>query len=803
MASPAHPSPAIRFGAFELDPASGELRKAGVLLKLHPQPFRVLVLLAQRPGQIVHREEIQHCLWGDNTFVDFEGGINFCVKQMRAALGDDAEKPRYIETLPRRGYRFIASVSLADPRKPAITLTPASFSKDVSKPAAAKDAAEFSSARDIHVVPSPFPDTFAAGWNTKTARVAIVALSVIAMLAAGASFYFRRPPKLTERDTVVLAEFSNTTGDTVFDDALKQALATELGQSPFLNVLSDRKVSETLRMMGRPGSERVTLEVGRELCLRTGSKALLGGAISSVGSHYLVGLDAVACGSGETLAQEQVEARSKEDVLNALSRAASRLRTKLGESLPSVQKFDVPIEATTTSLEALKSYSMAIKVVSEQGEAPSIPFLKRAVELDPNFAVAYAALARRYNNLNQHSLALVYAAKAYELRDRVTEREKLGISVIYFRAIGDMEKLAETFELWTANYPRGSAPHGGLCASYAFLAQYEKALAECREAVRLNPDVVANYENLSDIYRALDRLDEVKATIDQALARKLDSGELRENLYELAFLRGDSGQMEQQVAWGAGKPGEEDLLLSLQSDTEAYHGRVSKARVLSRRAVDSAVRADLKEIAALRQVIAALREAEFGNGAEARQGVAHALALAEGRDVKIYAAMALARTGEIARARGLVEELEKRNPDNTLLKIYWLPVINAAIALEEGNSSRALGLLETAQPYELGQSGSLERGTLYAAYLRGQAYLLAHNATAAAAEFQKLMDHPGIVGNFVTGPLARMQLARAYAMAGERAKAKKAHEDFLALWKDADPDIPILKRDKIAATKSQ
>ena len=631
-------------------------------------------------------------------------------------------------------------------------------------------------------------------------------LVLVALVAIG--FYVRSryvtpvtKTTLTEKDTIVLTDFDNTTGDAVFDGALKQALSVELGQSPFLNVLSDRKVNETLQMMGRAKNERITADVGRELCLRTGSKAVLGGTISSLGTHYLIDLNAVACSTGDTLAKEQGEAASKEDVLKALSQASSALRTKLGESLPSVQKFDVPIEATTSSLEALKTYSMGITISREKGSAPAIPFLKRAIELDPNFPLAYAALSISYINLNQPSLALEYATKAYQLRDRVTEREKLRITADYFRATGELDKEAQTYELWEANFPRDSIPHNNLGVNYMFMGQYEKALAENQESLRLAPDQVINYANLGAIYLNLNRLDDAKATFDQALARKLDSGLLRANIYLLAFLRGDAGQLEQQVAWGAGKPGDEDLLLSIQSDTEAYYGQMNKARDFSRRAMDSAVRADSKEAAASWQVNAALREAELGNADRARQGVTTALALFPGRDVKVVAALTLARTGDVPRAKALVGELEKNYPLNTMLKLYWLPTINAAIAVDTGNSSQAIVDLEAAAPYELGGAGFINY--LYPAYVRGQAYLLPHNGSAAAAEFQKLLDHRGNVGNFVTGALCHLQLGRAYALSGNTTKAKAAYQDFLTLWKDADPDIPILKQAKAEYAKLQ
>jgi len=630
-----------------------------------------------------------------------------------------------------------------------------------------------------------------------------VALGV-GVLGVGSYLYLHREPKLTDKDTIVLADFENKTGDGAFDDALKQALAVELGQSPFLNVLSDRKVSETLRMMGRPANDHITGDVARELCLRTGSKALLGGTISSLGSHYLIDVNAVACSTGDALAEEQGEAESKEDVLKVLSRASSSLRSKLGESLVSVQKFDVPVEATTSSLEALKNYSMGVAVRREKGDTPSIPFLRRAIELDPNFPMAYADLAVIYRNSQQTSLALEYATKAYQLRARVSEREKLRITADYFLATGELEREVQTYDLWRANYPRDVAPHAGLGSDYSTMGQYDKALAEYQEVLRLAPDNVEGYADVGTIYTSLNRLKEAEATFDQAFAHKLDSDNLRGNIYLLAFLRGDVAQMAQQVTWGAGKPGDEDFLLSMQSDTEGYYGRLSKARDFSRRAVDSAVRADSKETAALWQINAALREAELGISASARKGVTAALALSPGRDVKVAAALTLARIGDIPGAKRLADELKKSYPTNTGLKLFWLPTIDAAIDLSRGNASQALMELEATAPYELGYPGPMQTaGTLYPAYVRGQAYLLAHNGVSAADEFRKVLDQRSIVMNVVTGVLAHLQLGRAYAMAGDTTKAKVVYQDFLTLWKDADPDIPILKEAKAEYAKLQ
>jgi serine/threonine protein kinase/Flp pilus assembly protein TadD len=630
-----------------------------------------------------------------------------------------------------------------------------------------------------------------------TAMVAVAAL-------IGGGLYFRSRPAtpLTEKDTVVLADFDNTTGDVVFDGALKQALAVQLGQSPFLNILSERKVGETLRLMGHRTNDRVTQDLAKELCMRTGSKAFLAGSISNLGEQYVIGVDAIGCSSGDTLAKEQEEAATKQDVLKALTKAAASLRGKLGESLASIQKFDVPVEATTASLEALKAFSMGITTARTRGDAEAIPFLKRALELDPNFAVAYASLGLALGNLGQASLAAENIRKAYELRDRVSERERYRISALYYQNVtGELERASQVYELWAKSYPQDSVPSTNLGVIYSNLGQNEKGVTQTQEALRLDPNAVTDYGNLAQSYLAVNRPDDAKKAIEQAQERKLDGDFLHWTVYQLAFFKGDVAEMERQVAWAAGKPGSEDMLLSLQSDSEAYYGRLFKARDFSRRAVDAALRNDSKETAALWQVNAALREAEFGNTAAAKQDVAAALAVAPGRDVKLFAALTLSRVSETARAKAIVEELETSYPSDTVLKVYWLPTIKAAIELNTSNSVQALMSLEATAPYELGEPPQLQVGTMYPAYIRGQAQLIAHNGTAAAAEFQKLLDHRGIVLNYPLGALARVQLGRAYAMSGDATKAKSAYQDFLTLWKDADPDIPILKEAKAEYAK--
>lgn len=776
MQVPAREPQVVLVGPFTVDLASREAWKNGQKIHLQEKPFEILAILLERPNQLVTREEIQHRLWPADTFVDFEHNINTAVRKLREALGDDAEEPCFIETLPRRGYRFVGKFE-----------TPEEEDTAPSKPAI--DAPTTPLGRGRH-------------WQLPIAALVIVAIVFfVGMNLAGIRDRWAHG-KISEQDSILLADFVNKTGDPVFDDSLKPALAAELGQSPFLNLVSDRRVVATLRLMGRDINGPVNMDVARELCQRIGTKAVLSGTISSLGSHYLINLRAVACSTGDSLAEEEAEAATKEGVLKALDQASSNLRAKLGESLPSVQKFDVPFEATTSSLEALKNYSMALKIKYEKGDALSVPFLERAIELDPNFASAYSNLAIGAGNLGKPSVALEYATKAYQLRDRVTEREKLGISAAYFHATGELERLEQTYRHWKENYPRDFVPYGNLGITYNQMGLYDKALVEYREAGRLRPDNVMNYGNLASAYIFLNRFDEAQATLDEALAHKLDGGSLRSWIYILAFVREDKALMDQQLAWAAGKPGDEEGLVSNQADTEAYYGRLRKAQDLSRRAVDLSVRGDAREAAALWQIDAALREAELGNFTNARLGVKAALAFSSGRDIKVMAALALARSRDAAGANALITELEERYPTHTMLKFYWVPTIIAVLELNRGNSSKALEHLQLAAPYELGQASMLVNN-MYPLYVRGQAYLSVHDGRAAAAEFQKMLEHKGVLQNFVIASLAHFQIARAYAMAGDTAKAKAAYQDFLTLWKDADPEIPILKQARAEYAKLQ
>ena len=639
-----------------------------------------------------------------------------------------------------------------------------------------------------------------AGW-----KLALAATVVTITIVVGLFFHPHRVTALTERDTIVLADFDNKTGDPVFDETLKQGLAVDLGQSPFLNILSERKVAATLRLMGRSPDQPVTGEVARELCQRVGSKALLAGSISALGNDYVIGLNAVNCVSGDALVTQQVEARGKENVLKALGNAATDMRARLGESLASVQKFGTPIEeATTSSLEALKAYSVGRRAWMAKGDTAALPYFQRAAELDPNFALAYRSMTIAYTNLGQATRASENAKKAFALRERVSERERYLTDAAYYAyATYELEKANQVYELWKQSYPRDPIPYNNLGDNYMKLGQWQKALADIQDSVRLDPNVAIANSNAAQIQLALNRADAAKATVEQALARNMDTYFLRLALYQAAFLRGDREVMQQQLAWAAGRVGEEDWLLSAQSDTEAYSGRLTKAREFSRRAMDSALHADAKETAALWQVNAALREAEFGNASAARQMALAALALVAGRDIKSVAALSLARAGDAGEAKTLTDSLNKDFPEDTLMQGYWLPAIHAAIELNLKNAASALELLKPAATYELGQCEPFQLGMMYPVYLRGQAYLLGHQGKEAASEFQRIIDHNGIVLNFPLGALAHVQIGRAYAMQGDTAEAKAAYQDFFALWKDADPDIPILKQANMEYAKLQ
>jgi eukaryotic-like serine/threonine-protein kinase len=647
----------------------------------------------------------------------------------------------------------------------------------------------------------------------------VVPLLVVAMLlAAGLYYHLHRSNPLTEKDTIVLADFSNSTGDAVFDDALKTALNISLRQSPFLNVLADSEVAKTLQLMTRHADTKLTGEVARELCQRAGSKAYIAGAIGSLGSKYVLELKAVNCQSGDALAEEQTTAEAKEKVLDVLGKAATKLRGELGESLATVQKFDVPLQATTSSLEALKAFSLGRKAEREKGASAALPNDQRAIELDPNFAMGYKALGSDYTTLSELGRASEYFTKAFQLREHASEREKLAIIASYYDSVtGELDKAVQTYQQLIDTYQPDASWCNNLGTDFSAQGQYEKAREITRQAVHLAPDRASSYINLASDDLAEQRFDEARQVIHAAQTRNVDDYILHDDLYGLAFLGGDSASMAEQQQWLAGKPEFENFGLALSSDTEAYGGHLGKARELTKRAVDSAIRADSKETAAVWEANASLQEAAYGNATEARSLAAEAVKFAPfSQGVEAEAALALAMAGAAERAESIAQDLGKRFSLDSQMQSLWLPAIQMQLKLDKKNPTTASNTQQIAPPIEFGEIAFVNNiSCLYPTYIRGETYLAAGQGSAAAAEFQKILDHSGIVWNCWTGALAHLGVARANALQSRtspaqsadadaaRVRALTAYKDFFMLWKDADPDIPILKQAKAEYAKLQ
>jgi serine/threonine protein kinase/tetratricopeptide (TPR) repeat protein len=632
-----------------------------------------------------------------------------------------------------------------------------------------------------------------------------VLLVIGALVAAGLYLRSHRHQPLTGKDTVVLADFANTTGDPIFDDTLKTALSVSLRQSPFLNVLSDANVARTLQQMTRPAGTKLTPDVARELCQRAGSSAYLAGTIASLGSEYVLGLKAVSCQTGNTLAEEQATAASKEKVLDALGAAATKLRGELGETLATVRKFDVPLEqATTGSLDALNAYGLALSTWDKRGDRDSLPIFQKAVELDPNFAVAYGALATIYYNLGNSELARQNAAKAYELRGRVTETEREAIEARYYAYVtGELEKAVQVYALAVQNYPGSAGAFNHLANEEGELGRYEQSVENYRKAMLLDPARASTYSNLATALLALNRIDEASAVLAEAGKRQLQTDALLQAAYWVAFLRDDKTEMERLIQHAPDVPGAQATLLSEQSDTEAYHGRFEKARELSRAAANLLQRDGNQEWAARELALAALRETEIGEFARAREYISQAQKLPHGEDVTTLAALVLAQSGSVNQADELCRELDKLWPVGTYVQKYWLPLIRAEIDLQQRQPSKAIDDLGVPTPLELASPGTTPVATLYPAYVRGQAYLALGDSAKAVKEFEKLTNGRGLVLNFPLGALAHLQLARAYNLSGDAANARHSFQTFLALWKDADPAIPILKQAQTEYAKLQ
>jgi DNA-binding winged helix-turn-helix (wHTH) protein len=767
------PGTVYQFGPFEVNAASGELLKSGRQVRLQEQPCRLLLVLLETPGEVVSREELRARLWPGDTFVDFDGSLRVAVRKLREALDDDADNPRYIETIPKRGYRFLIP--------------------EVRRVVAAPEVTETNGHRGS-ALPSDADPVAARKSERPWLRYVPVAV-VLALAVAGLFLWQHRvqAKPLTDKDVVVLADVTNTTGDPVFDGTLRQGLSVQLEQSPFLSILSEGGIQQTLKMMGQPPDAKITPAIGRELCQRAGSKAVLDGSIAQIGTQYLLTLKAIHCSTGDTLASVEAQAIDKNHVLDALGKTASEMRNKLGESLSTVQKFDTPLEqATTGSLEALQAYSLGRRASAGGDWAAALPFYERAIALDPKFAMAYARLGMNYRNLHEFGLGSENNRKAYELRDQVSEQERFYIDAHYYIVtVGDLEKAAQVCEIWAQRYPRDWVARVDSADVYSKLGEYERGLPHGRESVRLSPTAVG-YHTLFHLNLYLNRFNEARLIAQEAQAKRAESPDLHAGLYRLDFLQNDATGMAQEVAWAKGRLGAENSLLSLESDTAAYFGRLGQARELSRQAVASAKRAEEIEVAAEYEGDAALREALFGNLTEARKRASVTLGLSNGSRAQFLAALALAFAGDTARSGTLADDLGNRFPGDTIVQFYYVPTIRSKLALGRSDPSGAIEVLQAVSPYELSSMGRL-----YPVYMRGQSYFAAHQGGKAAAEFQKILDHAGNRGNSPIGALAHLGLGRAYALSGDTAKARAEYQDFLALWKDADPDVPILKQARV------
>lgn len=757
------------FGNFRCDPREHLLLCQGKPVSLSPKSFEILIVLLQSKGRLLTKDELMQQVWPD-SFVE-ESNLTVNISALRRALGESAAGQQFIETVPRRGYRFLAPVT--ERQEDGKSVQPE------HAPAPLSAAPILAPLRSYRWWP-------AAGLVLIAAMVAVLVSS--------------RSAKLTDKDTVVLADFANTTGDPAFDDALRQGLSSQLEQSPFLHLLSEERTAQALSLMAQPKDSHLSHRLAREVCQRTASSAVLDGTIAQVGTQYLLTLKAINCANGESLGSSEAQAADKNHVLDALGTVASEIRKQLGESLASVQKYDAaPENVTTSSLEALKSYSLGYQAMVLKSDYDSaISLFQQALTLDPNFAMAYARMGTSYFNLNETGRATESLRQAYERREHLSEREKLYIASHYELVVtGNLEAARKSFEVFAQTYPR-EAPYTNLGIIYSQLGDYDSAITAFEKAVRIGPPTGNRYANLVNGYLQLKRVDQALATVREAQASKIDSPEIHVNLYWADFLQHDAAGMEREAAGVEKQAGYQDQMFNYESDTALYGGQLGKSRILSRHAVESAQKDGDKDAAAIYAAQAAVREALVGNADLAKQQAQAALASSGGKDAKALSAIALAIAGDSRQAERLADDLAKRFPEDTIVQFTYLPTIRAAgVPRGGGRTDR----LSSGTPYELGGNLLTLNFILYPVYVRGEAYLFAKNGPAAAVEFQKILDHPGAVRTEPIAALAHLQLGRAYLISGDQDKAKSSYQEFFTLWKDADPDIPLLKQAKAEYAK--
>jgi len=776
MVSPSSHGSIYRFGTFEVFAESRELFRNGYRVKLQDQPFQLLVLLLENAGAIVDREVIRQHLWPENTFVDFGQSLGTAITKLRQALGDDADNPRFVETIPRRGYRFIAPVKVeqsSNQAGPPATAT-----------AASGDALPTQPIQEI----------------SKSKRRLLGWAVTIAALIAGIFWiysYTRRTVfALAPKDTVVLADFENTTGEQIFNDTLRQGLLVGLAESPIVHVLSDRNSAVIFRQMGHSPDDRMTGRMAIDLCRRVGGKATIQGSISSLGTNYLINLAAIRCDTGKPVAREEAEASRKEEVIDALGKATARLRGKLGESLPSIQKYNAPLEqATTSSLEALEAYGKALSTWDAKGDVASVPFFKRAIELDPNFAMAYGGLAAVYHNLGEADLAQRSSIDAYKLRDRVTETERASIDARYYLYVTrETDKAAQTYESLAQKYPESASSLNHLGIVDLKLGHNERAADILRKALQLDATRATTYGNLAVSSLRLNQVQDAASVLTTADQRGLHTDYLLQVNYWLAFLRGDESGMERLLRQSAAMPAGYVFLLTEQAHTEAYHGRFEKAQSLGTAAGEKMMHDGDRDGAANLLAQSALWEAETGLAARAHSLRQQAQKTSHSDHVATLTALVDAEIGDSRQALATCNILDKQYPNGTFIQNYWLPIIRAEVELQRGHATKAISLLSVTPPFDGAVPDEFATSPLYPVYVRGQAYLAAGDGKRAGDEFEAIIDRPGMVLNLPLGALARLGLARAYVLSGRTAEARNAYQSFFKLWNDADPDIPVLRQ---------
>jgi DNA-binding winged helix-turn-helix (wHTH) protein/tetratricopeptide (TPR) repeat protein len=785
----------LRFEDCEIDMRLGELRRNGHRITLPEQPFQVLAMLLARRGDLVTREELCRALWPTNTFIDFDDGLNAAVKRLRHLLGDSADKPRIVETIPRRGYRLICVVEELPQPADELKVDNGRNSDANHGDSSASGIEERNWQAEVAVArPSSRPFLlFGSRW-----RSAVASLVVLTLLGTWAAFRRLDRPQLAERDAVLLIRFGNKTGDPVFDETLKRAVAIDLGQSPYLNVYPDQKVRRTLVLMGRSPDEVVTAEIGREICQRAGIKAFLTGSISRLDTHYVMTLEAFNADSGDSLAQEQVEANRKEQIMEALGKATRKLRQELGESLRSIQKFDRPLEeVTTSSLEAFKAFGMGDLQHSKGEDLASVALYKRAIELDPNFALAYARLASGYQNLEQADLAMAFSEKAFTLKDRTSERENLYITAHYYAYRGMIERAIEAYEMYKHTFPDDFIPYNNLAVEYLALGQYEKAVENAQAVLQQNPDYDNGYVLAADAYLGLGRPADARSVLSGALRRNLDSWRIHETLARVALQQGDSAVLEHEEDLAKRTPDGELALLLEDANTAASRGRLQKAHELFGEAIRMAERMDLQELAGQSLLDLALTEVELGYSERVANRVATAMKIDGGWNTKVGAARVMVCAGRDTEALKLMKQVTSHRPDDTLIQSVLVPYIGAVIELNRKHAAQAIQMLASTKPYDLLDPTNRKDYANWPLLLaRGSAYLQARRGAEAEQEFRRILDLRGASIDDYSYPLALVGLARAYVIQNDRAKARTRFEEFFTLWKDADSEIPLLKQAK-------